>query len=156
MKCPFCSSVDNGVVDSRETEDGRAIRRRRNCLNCARRFTTYERIEEVQLYVIKRDNRRQLFDRQKLISGMMRACEKRPVSASKLEEVGAKIERAAFELGEREIAGHWFGEQVMQSLRELDDVAYVRYASVYRSFRDVDEFALELKKIKNEHEERTK
>lgn len=156
MKCPFCASVDNGVVDSRETEEGRAIRRRRNCLKCARRFTTYERIEEIPLYVVKRDDRRQLFDRSKLVSGMMRACEKRPVSASTLEEIGSRIERCAFELGESEVSGKWLGEQVMFALREIDDVAYVRFASVYRSFRDVDEFAMELKKIKHEHEERAK
>ena len=148
MKCPFCASVDNGVVDSRETEDGHAIRRRRNCSACSRRFTTYERIEEVALTVVKKDGSRTNFERSKLIAGMVRACEKRPVPVPKIEKVALEIERKAQELGEREISSRWFGEQVMAALRELDQVAYVRFASVYRSFRDVEEFARELETLK--------
>ncbi len=148
MKCPFCNSGDNGVVDSRETEDGRAIRRRRSCSACARRFTTYERIEEQLLTVVKKDGSRTAFDRNKLTAGMKRACEKRPVPTPRIEKVAADIERRAQELGEREISSRWFGEQVMIALRELDEVAYVRFASVYRSFRDVDEFARELEALR--------
>ena len=149
MKCPFCQSDDNGVIDSRDTDDCHAIRRRRSCNVCSRRFTTYERIEEMPIWVIKRDNRRQVFDRSKLISGLMRACEKRPIPLTGLEEIANKIARDAQELGEREVGAKWLGEQVMQALRELDDIAYVRFASVYRSFRDADEFATELNKLKN-------
>lgn len=153
MKCPFCNSGDNGVVDSRETEDGRAIRRRRSCTACQRRFTTYERIEEQPLTVVKKDGSRTPFDRNKLIGGMRRACEKRPVPTAKIEKLAADIERKAQELGEREISSRWFGEQVMGALRELDEVAYVRFASVYRSFRDVDEFARELEALKSERDD---
>lgn len=149
MKCPYCSSGDNGVVDSRETEDGRAIRRRRSCTACQRRFTTYERIEEQPLTVVKKDGRRTPFDRNKLVAGMRRACEKRPVPTARIDKVGVDIERRAQELGEREISSRWFGEQVMAALRELDEVAYVRFASVYRSFRDVDEFARELETLRD-------
>lgn len=148
MRCPFCGSGDNGVVDSRETEDGRAIRRRRSCGACQRRFTTYERIEEQPLTVVKKDGSRTPFDRMKLVGGMRRACEKRPVPAARIDKVVADIERRAQELGEREISSRWFGEQVMAALRELDEVAYVRFASVYRSFRDVDEFARELETLR--------
>jgi transcriptional repressor NrdR len=150
MKCPFCGSADNGVVDSRETDDGRAIRRRRNCDGCSRRFTTYERIEEQPLIVVKKDGSRTPFDRQKLIAGMRRACEKRPVPVARIEKVAADIERKAQELGEREISSRWFGEQVMIALREIDEVAYVRFASVYRSFRDADEFARELEALRTQ------
>lgn len=150
MKCPFCGSTDNGVVDSRETDDGRAIRRRRSCQGCARRFTTYERVDEIQLVVIKKDGTRATFDRDKLVAGMRRACEKRPVPVPKIERTALDIERKAHELGEREISSRWIGEQVMDALKELDEVAYVRFASVYRSFRDVDEFARELERLKRE------
>ncbi|MCC7073124.1 MAG: transcriptional repressor NrdR [Deltaproteobacteria bacterium] len=148
MKCPFCSSVDNGVVDSRETEDGHAIRRRRSCTACSRRFTTYERVEEQPLVVVKKDGSRAPFDRQKLLAGVRRACEKRPVPTARVQQLVADIERRAGELGEREIATRWIGEQVMAALRELDEVAYVRFASVYRSFRDVEEFARELEALR--------
>lgn len=150
MKCPFCNSAENGVVDSRDTDDGRAVRRRRVCEACNRRFTTYERLEETPLLVVKKDNRRQLFDRNKIIAGLTRACEKRPVSIQKLEEIAAQIERKAYELGEKEIAAQWFGEQAMSALKELDEVAYVRFASVYRSFRDAEEFVQELDKLRRE------
>jgi transcriptional repressor NrdR len=152
VKCPFCGSQDNGVVDSRETEDGRAIRRRRSCGSCTRRFTTYERLEEQPLTVVKKDGSRTPFDRLKLIAGMRRACEKRPVPVARIEKVAADIERKAQELGEKEISSRWYGEQVMDALRELDAVAYVRFASVYRSFRDVDEFARELEALREKRE----
>lgn len=148
MKCPFCGQNDNGVVDSRLTEEGGAVRRRRHCAGCDRRFTTYERIEEMQLLVVKKDGRRQAFDRAKLLRGLQRACEKRPVSARRVEQAVHDIERAAHELGERELAAPWIGERVMDVLRGLDEVAYVRFASVYRSFRDVDEFARELELLR--------
>jgi transcriptional repressor NrdR len=148
MKCPFCSSTDNGVVDSRETDDGRAIRRRRNCAACTRRFTTYERIEEQPLVVIKKDGSRVTFDRTKLVAGMTRACEKRPVPQAVVDTLAVEIEKRAIELGERELSSRWFGEQVMEALRGVDEVAYVRFASVYRSFKDADEFARELERLK--------
>lgn len=147
MKCPFCSANNNGVLDSRETEDGQTIRRRRKCGSCERRFTTYERIEESPLFIIKRDGRRQLFDRRRILAGLQRACEKRPVASDKMEQISLEVERKAYELGEKELASVWVGEQVMDALRELDQVAYVRFASVYRSFRDVAEFAEELKRL---------
>lgn len=148
MKCPFCGSVDNGVVDSRETDDGHATRRRRNCTACTRRFTTYERVEEQPLMVIKKDGSRTPFAREKVAAGMRRACEKRPVSVEDIDRIASDIDRRAHELGEREIASRWVGEQVMTALRELDGVAYVRFASVYRSFRDVEEFQRELEALR--------
>jgi transcriptional repressor NrdR len=148
VKCPFCASHDNGVVDSRLTAEGNAVRRRRQCSGCERRFTTYERIEEVALLVVKKDGRRQTFDRGKLMRGLQRACEKRPVSTRRIEQAVTDIERAAHDLGEREIPAPWIGERVMDTLRLLDEVAYVRFASVYRSFRDVEEFARELESLR--------
>jgi transcriptional repressor NrdR len=148
MRCPFCDKNDNGVVDSRMTEDNRTIRRRRKCAVCGGRFTTYERIEEMPLYVVKKDMRRQLFDRHKIIKGMTKACEKRPVATNRIESAAAGIEKKAYELGEKEIAAQWVGEQIMTVLRDIDQVAYVRFASVYRSFRDVDEFVQELERLK--------
>jgi transcriptional repressor NrdR len=148
MKCPFCSSSDNGVVDSRETEDGRAIRRRRSCAACSRRFTTYERIDEQPIVVIKKNGARAAFDRARLVAGMSRACEKRPVSSETIDRIAAEIEKRASETGERELSSRWFGEQVMRELRAIDEVAYVRFASVYRSFKDVEEFARELELLK--------
>jgi transcriptional repressor NrdR len=148
VKCPFCGSSDNGVVDSRETDDGRAIRRRRNCTGCTRRFTTYERLEELPLVVIKKDGSRIPFDRSKLTAGMSRACEKRPVPAAVIDRLAIEIEKRALELGERELSSRWFGEQVMTALKDVDQVAYVRFASVYRSFKDVEEFARELDALK--------
>lgn len=148
MKCPFCASSDNGVVDSRETEDGRAIRRRRHCAGCARRFTTYERVEEQPLAVIKKDGSRVTFDRARLKGGILRACEKRPVSSDAIEAIVADIEKRALELGERELSSRWFGEAVMEALKATDEVAYVRFASVYRSFKDAAEFARELEALR--------
>lgn len=149
MKCPYCGSSDNGVSDSREAEDGLSIRRRRKCTPCGRRFTTYERVEESPLFVVKRDGRRQLFDRRRILAGLERACEKRPVAPSRLEQLCVDIERRAGELGEREVPTLWIGERVMDALRALDEVAYVRFASVYRSFRDVEEFARELVRMRS-------
>ncbi len=148
MKCPFCASTENGVVDSRETDDGRAIRRRRHCAGCARRFTTYERHEEQPLVVIKKDGRRVVFDRARLKAGIVRACEKRQVSSITIDTIVADIEKRAIELGERELSSRWFGEAVMEALKATDEVAYVRFASVYRSFTDAAEFARELEALK--------
>lgn len=148
MKCPFCASSDNGVVDSRETEDGRAIRRRRRCDGCTRRFTTYERVEEQPLAVIKKDGSRVTFDRARLKGGILRACEKRPVLSDAIEAIVADIEKRALELGERELSSRWFGEAVMEALKATDEVAYVRFASVYRSFKDAAEFARELEALR--------
>jgi transcriptional repressor NrdR len=148
VKCPFCASTENGVVDSRETDDGRAIRRRRHCAGCARRFTTYERHEEQPLVVIKKDGRRVVFDRARLKAGIVRACEKRQVSSITIDTIVADIEKRAIELGERELSSRWFGEAVMEALKATDEVAYVRFASVYRSFTDAAEFARELEALK--------
>jgi len=144
MKCPFCASADNGVVDSRETDDGRAIRRRRHCEGCGRRFTTYERIEEQPLMVIKKDGSRTAFDRSRLKGGILRACEKRPVTSETIDSIVSEIERRAIESGERELESRWLGEAVMEALKRTDEVAYVRFASVYRSFKDAAEFAAAL------------
>ena len=147
MRCPICSASNDKVIDSRESAEGRIIRRRRECLGCGRRFTTYERVEEVTPQVVKKDARREPFDREKLLSGLKKACEKRPVSAERLEEMVDEIERKLQESGEKEIESALIGEEVMRRLHGLDEVAYVRFASVYRSFRDIDEFLTELGKL---------
>jgi transcriptional repressor NrdR len=144
MRCPWCGHLEDRVVDSREAQEGQATRRRRECLACARRFTTYERIEEVLPQVVKKDGRREAFDRAKIVEGVATACQKRPVSADRIEALVAAVEREVQELGEREIRTAVIGEAVMRRLRELDEVAYVRFASVYRAFRDVGEFMAEL------------
>ncbi len=144
MRCPYCGHLEDRVVDSREAQDGQATRRRRECLGCQRRFTTYERIEEVLPQVVKKDGRREAFDREKIVEGVATACQKRPVSAEQIEALVSGVERALQELGEKEIRTSVIGEAVMQRLRELDEVAYVRFASVYRAFRDVGEFMTEL------------
>jgi transcriptional repressor NrdR len=144
MRCPYCGHAEDKVVDSREAQDGQATRRRRECLGCARRFTTYERIEEVLPQVVKKDGRREPFDRAKIVDGVEIACQKRPVSAEQIEALVSGVERHLQELGEREIRTTVIGEAVMRGLRELDEVAYVRFASVYRAFRDVGEFMTEL------------
>jgi transcriptional repressor NrdR len=144
MRCPYCGHLEDRVVDSREAQDGHATRRRRECLGCARRFTTYERIEDVLPQVVKKDGRREAFDREKIVEGVATACQKRPVSAEQIEALVAGVERQVQELGEREIRTTVIGEAVMQRLRNLDEVAYVRFASVYRAFRDVGEFMTEL------------
>ena len=147
MRCPFCSYTDGKVIDSRASKEGESIRRRRECLSCGRRFTTYERIEEVAQMVIKKDGRREAFDRSKIISGMQRACEKRPVSVEKIESMVDRLERYFQEAGEKEINASIVGEEVMKSLQQVDEVAYVRFASVYRQFKDINEFMLELKDL---------
>jgi transcriptional repressor NrdR len=147
MRCPFCAHLEDKVVDSREGKDGRVIRRRRECLKCAKRFTSYERIDEIPLMVIKKDDRREPYDRNKITAGLRRACEKRPVSPSELEAITDEIEQLLQDSPEREIATQVIGEKVMERLRLLDTVAYVRFASVYRQFQDVDQFMRELKEI---------
>lgn len=147
MKCPFCSYDDTRVVDSRLGREGNNIRRRRECIECGRRFTTYERIEETLPLVIKKDGRREAFDRQKIVGGMQRACEKRPVSIATIESVVDKLEQTLQECGEKEIDSSRIGEYVMEALQQVDEVAYVRFASVYRQFRDINEFMSELSDI---------
>lgn len=144
MKCPFCGYREDKVVDSRSTQEGAAIRRRRECLECGKRFTTYEYIEEVSMIVIKKDGRREPFDRKKILAGIMRACEKRPISVEGMDEIIAQVEHAIQRGSGREVAASRIGELVMEKLKKLDDVAYVRFASVYRQFRDVGQFMEEL------------
>ena len=147
MKCPYCGSTKDKVIDSRSGKHGESIRRRRECLDCRRRFTTYERIEETVLMVIKKDGRRQPFDRKKFLQRIMRACEKRPISIGQVEELVNDIERELTHSMEREVPSSQIGSKVMERLRQLDEVAYVRFASVYRSFRDVNDFMEELKNL---------
>jgi transcriptional repressor NrdR len=147
MRCPFCRDLENRVVDSRLGKDGDAIRRRRHCEHCGRRFTTYERVEEALPMVVKKDGRREPFERSKIVNGLKRACEKRPVSVDTIEALTDKLERSLQESGEKEITSRALGEAVMRELHELDGVAYVRFASVYRSFRDVREFMRELEDL---------
>jgi len=145
VRCPYCQHAESKVIDSRDAQDGEVIRRRRECLNCGRRFTTRERIEEVLPLVVKKDGRREAFDREKLIAGLKKACQKRPVSMDAMERIVAEVERELQESGEKEVPASFIGERVMEALKNLDPVAYVRFASVYRSFRDVNEFMDELK-----------
>jgi transcriptional repressor NrdR len=147
MKCPFCTHDDTRVVDSRLGKEGNNIRRRRECIECERRFTTYERVEETLPLVIKKDGRREAFERQKIISGIQRACEKRPVSIATIEKVVDQMEVSLQESGEKEIDSSRIGEAIMEALQSLDEVAYVRFASVYRQFRDINEFMSELTDI---------
>ena len=150
MKCPFCGFVDSKVIDSRPAEEGATIRRRRECLACQKRFTTYEVIERLPLVVVKRDGSRQSFDKMKLINGMVRACEKRPVSLQTLESIADEIEQELQSNLEREISTVAIGEMVMSRLKDVDEVAYVRFASVYRSFKDINTFMEELSKLLTE------
>ena len=147
MKCPFCGQTKDRVVDSRESRDGLAVRRRRECLNCSRRFTSYEQIEDISYLVIKSDGTREEFDRRKLLTGLNKACEKRPVPAKRLDEIVDLVEQELHEREDREIATEEIGTIVMKSLHELDQVAYVRFASVYREFEDIDAFMNELKNL---------
>ena len=147
MRCPYCGEAKDKVVDSRESGSGDAIRRRRECLACGRRFTSYERIEEIPYLVIKKDGRREAFDRAKLTAGLHRACEKRPVSARAIETLLDEIEQMIQDSPEREVEARLIGERVMERLRDLDKVAYVRFASVYRQFEDVQEFMTELRDL---------
>ncbi|MBW1891363.1 MAG: transcriptional repressor NrdR [Deltaproteobacteria bacterium] len=147
MKCPFCGEIDNKVIDSRVSKDGSVIRRRRECLLCSRRFTTYEHIEEIPIMIIKKDGRREVFNREKVRSGIKKACEKRDISMNLIEEHVDEIERDLRETGEKEMASSVIGEKIMTVLHELDDIAYVRFASVYREFKDVNDFVSELKSL---------
>lgn len=150
MKCPFCDHEESKVIDSRESKKGVSIRRRRECLKCQRRFTTYEKIEEIPYMVIKKDGTRQPFDSQKLLRGLLKACEKRPIPVGKVEEIVEEIESRLHERAEKEIKSSEIGTFVMERLKELDKVAYVRFASVYREFRDVKEFKQELEDLLKE------
>ena len=150
MKCPFCGYMDSKVIDSRPAEDSTTIRRRRECLDCQKRFTTYEIIERMPLVVIKRDGSRQSFDKIKIINGLVRACEKRPVSMAQIETVADEVEQELRGRLESEVQSERIGEMVMRRLKDLDEVAYVRFASVYRSFKDIETFMEELAKILNE------
>jgi len=150
VKCPFCAHLDDKVIDSREGRTGDLIRRRRECLRCGRRFTTYERIDEIPYMVIKKDGRRERFERQKILQGLLKACEKRPVPTVKLEGIVEDVERVVHEATERELTTTEIGEMIMQRLRKLDKVAYVRFASVYMDFKDVREFMSELKGLLKE------
>ena len=147
MKCPFCGHQEDKVVDSRASSDGVAIRRRRECLGCAKRFTTYEHVEEQPLMIIKKDGRREPFDRHKLLAGLVKACEKRPVSMDDLERLVDELERELSQQFEREVSSREIGERVMKKLHALDPVAYVRFAWVYREFKDVEQFMRELKEL---------
>lgn len=147
MKCPYCGVEDSKVIDSRSTEEGVAIRRRRECLNCSKRFTTYEKVENVPIMVIKKDLSRQPFDRTKILNGLKRACEKRPISLGEIENIVYEIEMAIYNSLEREISTAEIGEMLIEKLRQLDQVAFVRFASVYRDFQDVETFRHEIDKI---------
>ena len=147
MKCPYCGHPESKVIDSRPADENASIRRRRECLSCARRFTTYETVESLPIVVIKKDGSRQSFDRQKVLRGMIRACEKRPVALAELERIADEIEQELQNSMEREIRTEVIGEKVMERLRKVDQVAYVRFASVYRQFKDVDTFMAELNKL---------
>jgi transcriptional repressor NrdR len=147
MKCPACGYKDTKVVDSRETAEATAIRRRRECLKCSRRFTTHEYVEQVSLMVVKKDGRRQPYDRSRLINGITKACEKRPVSMGRIEETAIEIEREIQQTNDREVSSTQIGELVMEKLYAIDEIAYVRFASVYRQFRDVNHFMNEIKGI---------
>ena len=150
MKCPYCGFKESKVVDSRPAEEGNSIRRRRECLSCSKRFTTYETVESLPMVVVKRDGSRQTFDRRKLVNGMLRACEKRPVSVAQLEKLGEEIEQELQNSLEREISTEHVGELVMDKLKGVDEVAYVRFASVYRQFKDINPFMRELNKLLDE------
>jgi len=150
MKCPFCGELDNKVIDSRVSKDGSVIRRRRECIDCTRRFTTYEHIEEIPIMIIKKDGRREIFSRDKVRSGMQRACQKLDISMNVIEDFIDDLERDLRETGEKEIPSRMVGEKVMSQLHSLNDIAYVRFASVYREFKDVNDFIAELKTLLSE------
>ena len=153
MKCPFCDNPDTKVIDSRPTEEGHAIRRRRGCDRCSKRFTTYEKVEETILMVVKKDGKREAFDRNKLLRGITRACEKRPVSLAVMEGMVDEIERKLNNMMEKEVASDYIGELVMDELKKVDEVSYVRFASVYRQFTDVNTFMKEIEKLIGAHKE---
>ena len=147
MKCPYCGYSESKVIDSRPSDEGASIRRRRECLSCSKRFTTYETVESMPMVVVKKDGSRQSFDRRKVLGGMIRACEKRPVALAELEKIASEIEQDLQNSMDREISTDAIGERVMESLRSVDQVAYVRFASVYRQFKDIDTFMAELNKL---------
>ncbi|KJS30555.1 MAG: ATPase [Desulfatitalea sp. BRH_c12] len=150
MKCPFCGEMDNKVIDSRVSKDGAVIRRRRECIDCTRRFTTYEHIEEIPIMIVKKDGRREVFNRDKVRSGMQKACQKLSISMNVIEDFIDDLERDLRETGEKEIPSKIVGEKIMFKLHSLSDIAYVRFASVYREFKDVNDFVAELKTLLNE------
>lgn len=150
MKCPYCDYFESKVVDTRPTEEGQAIRRRRECIKCSKRFTTYEKIEEIPIIVVKKDGNRQSYNRNKLLNGIIKSCEKRPVSIDSIEKIVDDIEKTLSNSLEKEVTSVEIGEMVMNKLKDLDEVAYVRFASVYRQFKDVNSFMDELKKILDE------
>ena len=154
MKCPFCDELEDKVVDSRMAKEGEVIRRRRECLGCKRRYTTYERVEEILPVVVKKDGRRESFDRSKILAGLKKACEKRPISTATIEAVTDRIEKRIQEMGETEIESRIVGEELMKELHHLDQVAYVRFASVYREFKDIDQFMDELRTLAQQRRER--
>ena len=154
MKCPFCDELEDKVVDSRMAKEGEVIRRRRECLGCKRRYTTYERVDEILPMVIKKDGRRESFDRTKILAGLKKACEKRPISTATIETVTDRIEKRIQEMGETEIESRIVGEELMKELDQLDQVAYVRFASVYREFKDIDQFMDELRTLAQQRRER--
>ena len=153
MKCPFCDNPDTKVIDSRPTEEGHAIRRRRGCDKCNKRFTTYEQVEETILMVVKKDGKREAFDRSKILNGIAKACEKRPVPLADMEKIVDEIERKLNNLMEKEVDSNLIGELVMEELKKVDEVAYVRFASVYRQFTDVNTFVKEIEKLIGNHKE---
>ena len=154
MKCPFCDELEDKVVDSRMAKEGEVIRRRRECLGCKRRYTTYERVDEILPVVVKKDGRRESFDRAKILAGLKKACEKRPISTATIEAVTDRIEKRIQEMGENEIESRIVGEELMKELHQLDQVAYVRFASVYREFKDIDQFMDELRTLAQQRRER--
>ena len=154
MKCPYCDFMESKVIDTRPTDEGQAIRRRRECIKCSRRFTTYEKIEEIPIIVVKRDGTRETYDRNKLLNGIIKSCEKRPVSIEEIERLVDDIERTLANSLEKEVTSIEMGEMVMNKLKDLDEVAYVRFASVYRQFKDVNSFMIEQKKLLEENEDR--
>ena len=154
MKCPFCTSLDNKVIDSRLSKDGNVVRRRRECIECHRRFTTHERVEEIMPVVIKKDGRREIFDRGKILSGVQKACSNRPVSIDAIEGLVDRVERHFQDKGDKEIICNEVGEIVMRELHQLDEVAYVRFASVYRQFKDISEFMTEVKDLLSSREQK--
>jgi len=154
VKCPFCDELEDKVVDSRMAKEGEVIRRRRECLGCKRRYTTYERVDEILPVVVKKDGRRESFDRSKTLAGLKKACEKRPISTATIEAVTDRIEKRIQEMGETEIESRIVGEELMKELHQLDQVAYVRFASVYREFKDIDQFMDELRTLAQQRRER--
>ena len=156
MKCLYCDCTESKVIDSRSADDDRTIRRRRECLSCGKRFTTYEKIEEIPIMVVKKDGRREPFDSQKILGGLRKACEKRPIPSAEIERVADEVSRRVFNTLEQEITSERIGEIIMQQLKELDEVAYVRFASVYRQFKDINTFMEEMRLLLQEKEKETK